>query len=104
VFVIFPLARVDLWAVRSPICYAREIAFSGVPLQIWWSTRDRVVVDQRDESVLLYRAIKRLNPRAPVVQIVGTWRHTAEMRPLSQLPAALARMGLLRLGSEPSRT
>src|ERR671935_3162923 len=29
------------YAIRSPLDCARQIAFSGVPLQIWWSTRDR---------------------------------------------------------------
>ncbi len=92
-----PRRRADAWADRSPIDYARALAFSNVPLQIWWSTRDQVVVDQADESGLLYRMIKRLNPLAPVVQHVGTWRHTAEMRATAQMPFALARFGLLRL-------
>ena len=26
------------YALRSPIAWARRIAFSGVPLQLWWST------------------------------------------------------------------
>lgn len=94
-----PRARHDAWADRSPIYYARELAASGVPLQIWWSTRDRIVVDQARESGLLYRAIERLNPHAPVVQVVGTWRHTAEMHPAGRLPLALARLGLIRLGA-----
>jgi len=87
----------DAFADRSPLFYARELAYSGVRLQIWWSSRDRIVVDQRDESGLLYRAIERINPRAPVSQFVGTWYHTAEMHPLRRLPLALERMGLLRL-------
>jgi dipeptidyl aminopeptidase/acylaminoacyl peptidase len=87
----------EAWADRSPLFYARELAFSHLPLEIWWSTRDRIVVDQRDESGLLYRAIEKLNPHAPVTQFVGTWRHTAEMHPLRRLPAALMRIGLLRL-------
>jgi pimeloyl-ACP methyl ester carboxylesterase len=87
----------EAWADRSPLFYARELAFSRLPLQIWWSTRDRIVVGQRDQSGLLYRAIKRLNPHAPVTQFVGRWHHTAEMHPLRRLPAALAQIGLLRL-------
>lgn len=87
----------EAWADRSPIYYSREIALSEVPLELWWSTRDRVVVDQASQSGLLFRAIQRINPRAPVVQVVGTWQHTAEMRPLGRLPFALARIGLLRL-------
>jgi hypothetical protein len=84
---------------RNPLFYAREIAFSNVPLEIWWSTKDKIVVDGAKQSGLLYRAIKRLNPRAPVTEVVGTWRHTAEMRTIRRLPLALARIGLLRLAS-----
>jgi pimeloyl-ACP methyl ester carboxylesterase len=91
-----PRARGDIWADRSPIFYSREIAFSGVPLQIWWSTQDEIVRDQASESGLLYRAIKRLNPQAPVVQYVGAWLHTLEMRPIALMPVALADMGLLQ--------
>jgi hypothetical protein len=75
-----------------------------VPLQIWWSTRDRTVVNQASESGLLYRAIKRQNPNAPVTQFVGTWAHTAEMLPLHRMPIALARMGLLNLTATGSPT
>jgi pimeloyl-ACP methyl ester carboxylesterase len=96
-----PRARGDAWADRSPIYYSREIAFSNVPLEIWWSTRDRIVVDGDSQSGLLYRAIMQLNPLAPVVQVVGTWHHTAEMRAIRRMPLALARMGLLRF--EPAR-
>jgi len=31
-------------ADRSPIFYARELALSHLPLQIWWGTRDRTFV------------------------------------------------------------
>jgi poly(3-hydroxybutyrate) depolymerase len=64
------------YAVRSPIDWTRRIALSGVPLQIWWSRRDRIVTDERDESGLLYRELKRLAPTAPVTQFVGDWAHT----------------------------
>jgi pimeloyl-ACP methyl ester carboxylesterase len=89
---------------RSPLDWARRIAFSGVPLQIWWSTRDRTVVDQRKESGLLYRLIKRLNPEAPVSEFVGIWAHTTEMKSHGYLPYALSRFGLMapRRGPPPS--
>jgi poly(3-hydroxybutyrate) depolymerase len=83
------------YAVRSPLDWARRIAFSGVPLQIWWSTRDRVVTGQRYESGLLYRMISRLNPAAPVWEFVGRWAHTTEMKAHGDLPYALSRFGLL---------
>jgi len=53
------------------------------------------VTDQRDESGALYRVIKRLNPEAPVVQVVGSWVHTAEMKATTRLPIALRLFGLL---------
>ena len=83
------------WSVRSPMHFARQIADSGVPLQIWWSTRDRIIRDQRREAEKLYLAIRRLNPRAPVEQCVGSWRHTAEMAANRRLPQALRHLGLL---------
>lgn len=99
------LARVEIggtpatdprgYARRSPLDWARKIAFSGVPLQIWWSTRDRIVTDERDESGLLYRLVKRLNPEARVTEFVGDWAHTTEMKAHAYLPDALSRFGLM---------
>jgi hypothetical protein len=81
--------------VRSPLDWARRIAFARVPLQIWWSRKDRIVVDQNRESGLLYRRVERLNPRAPVVEFVGDWRHSAEFKASRRLPFALALFGLM---------
>jgi poly(3-hydroxybutyrate) depolymerase len=89
-----PASARDAYADRSPLEWARKIAFSGVPLQIWWSRSDRVVVDQAHQSELLYREIKRLNPDARVREFVGTWAHTEEMKATTRLPIAL---GLFRL-------
>ena len=90
-----PRTDARAYAVRSPLDWARQIAFSGVPLQIWWSTRDRVVVDQARESGLLYRDVTRLDPLAPVHQYVGTWAHAMEMRARTRLPIALGLFHLL---------
>jgi enterochelin esterase-like enzyme len=84
------------YARRSPLDYARAIARAGVPLQLWWSTRDKVVVDQARQSGLLYQRIEALHRRAPVWPFVGTWVHTAEMRWNRRLPIALRLFGLLR--------
>ena len=80
------LARVEMggtpeqvpraYAERSPIDFARAIAESGVPLHLWWSVRDRIVRDQNAESGALFRAIKRINPDAPVTRYVGAWAHS----------------------------
>jgi hypothetical protein len=82
------------WAVRSPLDFAPAIARSGVPLAIWWSVADRVIPGEREQSGLLYRQIERLKPAAPVVQVIGHWRHCHEMRWYSRLPMALAFLGL----------
>ena len=84
------------YAIRSPLTFARALGRSEVPLQLWWSIADQVVVDQRDESGRLYREITRWSPRAPVVEFVGRWQHSQEMRYSSKLRIALARFGLLR--------
>jgi len=101
------LARVEIggtpaqvpraYAERSPIAFARQIAWSGVPLHLWWSLRDRIVRNQNAESGALYRAIKRINPEAPVTRYVGRWAHSKEMHPLARLPLVLIRFGLIKL-------
>jgi poly(3-hydroxybutyrate) depolymerase len=83
------------YRARSPIDRAAEIASSGVPLEIWWSTKDKVVVDQARNSEALYDRIMQLNPEAAVLGVVGTWNHTAEMWYFRRLPSALALIGLL---------
>jgi pimeloyl-ACP methyl ester carboxylesterase len=83
------------YALRSPDHYTRQIAFSGVPLQLFWSSRDRVIADQLTETAALAAAIRRLNPEAKVWDFDGEWDHTAEMRPTRRLPRALARFDLL---------
>jgi pimeloyl-ACP methyl ester carboxylesterase len=90
-----PWADPRAWALRSPLDWARQLARSRVPLQIWWSWKDQIVVDQNQESGKLYREIKRLDPHAPVLQIVGYWRHSAEFKASRRLPLALALFGLL---------
>jgi hypothetical protein len=90
-----PLTNPGGYAERSPDSYARRIADSGVPIQLYWSTRDRVIADQRDESRVLLRRIFRWNPFAYVISFHGEWQHDAEMRPYARLPRALVRLGLL---------
>jgi pimeloyl-ACP methyl ester carboxylesterase len=84
------------YARRSPINFARAIAFSRVPLQMFWSTADEVVLDQAHNSAALYRRIKELNPAAPVTGVAGSWSHSAGMA--VNLPGALRRFGLLPPG------
>jgi pimeloyl-ACP methyl ester carboxylesterase len=82
---------------RSPIDYARRLATDRVPLFIWWSRHDHVIRDQYAESGCLYRTIERINPGAPVYEVVGDWDHSAEMRPMTQLPEALVEVGLIHV-------
>lgn len=90
-----PTKRRQAYMLRSPLRYARTIAGSCVPVQLWWSTNDRIVPNQQRQSGALYRAIRTINPRAPVQAFVGAWKHSVEMRAKTRLPGALAAFGLL---------
>jgi pimeloyl-ACP methyl ester carboxylesterase len=92
-----PATAPAAYAARSPIDHVRQIAFSGVPLHIWWSLRDRIIRNQRQESGRLYRAIVAANPEAPVAKYVGTWAHSAEMHATARLPLALVELKLIKL-------
>jgi pimeloyl-ACP methyl ester carboxylesterase len=81
------------YARRSPIAHARAIAFSRVPLQLYWSLADEVVLDQIHHSARLHRRIEELNPDAPVTAVTGSWTHSGGFPRL--LPGALRRFGLL---------
>ena len=83
------------YARRSPDHYLRQLAAGGVPLQLYWSTGDRVITDQRAETGLLATEIIDLKPEARVWDFAGDWAHTAEMKASRRLPRALARFGLL---------
>src|SRR5262249_17569033 len=65
-----PRSAPRAYAQRSPITYVRRIATAGVPVQLWWSTRDRVV-DPRDQSEPFARMLRRLHPRAPLRTVIG---------------------------------
>jgi dipeptidyl aminopeptidase/acylaminoacyl peptidase len=83
------------YKLRSPIHYAKQIAASGCKLQMWWSTADRIVVDQAHQSQVMFDRIVAAHPTAPLDKVVGTWRHSAEMRANTQLPRAIEWLGLL---------
>jgi pimeloyl-ACP methyl ester carboxylesterase len=90
-----PAAAASAYAARSPITFARRLADSGVPLELWWSSKDRIVMDQRHQSASLLRALLRLNPWAPVHGVDGTWRHSYDMGEHGLLIPALRRFDLL---------
>jgi len=83
------------YALRSPDHYVRQLARSGIPLQLYWSVDDRVISDQRLETGRLAAQILAERPAARVWDFSGAWQHTAEMRASRRLPRALARFGLL---------
>jgi pimeloyl-ACP methyl ester carboxylesterase len=85
------------YARRSPLTQARAIAFSRVPLQLYWSVADEIVVDQAHHTALLHQRLTRLNPEARIVAVSGSWTHSGGMPQL--LPGALRRFGLLGEGS-----
>jgi pimeloyl-ACP methyl ester carboxylesterase len=90
-----PNQNPEAFKLRSPITYARALAFSHVPLQIWWSPQDKIVIDQQKQAGRLVHLIRHLNPHADLVGFTGAWRHSAEMRSRTRLPLALAMFGLL---------
>lgn len=83
------------YAARSPLAFAEAIATSGVALQIWWSTEDRIVTDQQHQSGVLFATLRNLRPDARVSAYVGRWPHSKEMKASQLLPIALHELGLL---------
>ena len=90
-----PADAAEAYAERSGLDQALAIAESGVPLQLWWSTEDRIVWDQEHQSGALYAELRRIDSCAPVSAYVGDWAHSTEMRASALLPIALAGFGLL---------
>jgi poly(3-hydroxybutyrate) depolymerase len=90
-----PRTNPTAYALRSPLHWAREIARSGVPLQMWWSDADEIVVDQGTQSGRLFDELVRLQPRARLEKKTGSWHHTAESYERLQLPGAVSWLGLV---------
>ena len=71
-----PATAPKAFASRSPLSQARRIARSGVPLQIWWSTKDRIVIDQQHQSG---DALRYAPPARPVRPAEGVHRDLAPL-------------------------
>lgn len=83
------------YALRSPRHWLHAIARARVPIQLWWSHRDKVITDQATTTHVFFQRLRALEPAVPVQEVIGYWQHAHEMHPGTQLPAALACFGLL---------
>ena len=100
-----PLARVEVggtpktnptgYVLRSPTHWLPQIAKSGVPLQLWWSLADAIVVDQVHQSAHFYEELLKRKPRTKPDAVTGHWSHTGESYANLQLPAAVRWLGLV---------
>lgn len=90
-----PATASKQFAERSALTYARAIADSDVPLQIWWSHADKVIVHPELHSGKLAKLIRQINPGAPLTVHTGAWVHTHVLRYDRQLPEMLVGLGLL---------
>ena len=90
-----PAEKPAAYTARSPLAFAAAIARSGVPLQIWWSTQDKVVTDQQHQSGTLFRTLRGLGPDAPLCAYIGRWPHSKEMKADQLLTIVLKELGLL---------
>ena len=89
------------YAACSPDTFAARLARADIPIQLYWSTQDRIIRDQRLETQRLALSLRQDDDEARLWDFTGAWQHTAEMRASKRLPRALARFGLLPWGDVP---
>jgi poly(3-hydroxybutyrate) depolymerase len=89
-----PRTNPEGYVLRSPSHWVRQVAESGVPLQLWWSDADEIVLDQHTQSGKFFADLQRLRPRGPLEKVTGSWGHTAESYARLQLPGAVDWLGL----------
>ncbi len=85
------------YVLRSPSHFVRAVADSGVPLQLWWSDEDEIVIDQRTQSGKFFDDVRRLRPRGRLEKVTGSWSHTADSYARLQLPGAVEWLRLAAL-------
>jgi len=90
-----PRTNPDGYRLRSPMHWIGEVANSAVPLQLWWSDSDEIVVDQQTQSAKFFDELRKLRPRGRVEKVTGSWSHTAESYRRLQLPGAVEWLGLV---------
>src|SRR4029450_7910905 len=60
------------YVLRSPTHWLSAVARSGVPLQVWWSDADKIVIDQAHQSAVFYRELRKRRPRGRVEAVTGS--------------------------------
>jgi pimeloyl-ACP methyl ester carboxylesterase len=88
-----PSARPNAYAVRSPLHWVARLAESGLPIELWWSKRDRQIRSSGLQAGRLFWRILARNPHARVAAFVGRWSHGTGVR--RHLREALELLGLL---------
>src|SRR5215204_5491405 len=83
------------YVLRSPTHWLAAVARSGVPLQLWWSDADKIVIDQAHQSGVFYRELRRRRPRGRVEAVTGSWSHSFRTYANLQLPGAMQWLGLV---------
>ena len=89
-----PRTKPQAYRLRSPMHWTSEISGSGVPLQVWWSDADEIVVDQHTQSARFFAELRALEPQGRLEKVTGSWSHTAESYTRLQLPGAVSWLGL----------
>ncbi len=89
-----PDSNPEAYRLRSPAHWIEEIAGSGVPLQMWWSDADEIVVDQATQSARFFADLRALEPEGRLERVTGSWSHTATSYEKLQLPGAVTWLGL----------
>ena len=80
------------YVLRSPTHWLRQIARSRVPMQIWWSLADAIVVDQAHQAAHFYAELREAGARVEAVS--GFWRHSWVQRADTRLPEMVQFLGL----------
>lgn len=83
------------YVLRSPTHWVQQVAASRVPLAIWWSSADQIVIDQRHQSEAFFDEVRKRRKRGRLEKHTGTWLHSEQFADV-QLPGALRWLGLLR--------
>jgi poly(3-hydroxybutyrate) depolymerase len=82
------------YVLRSPTHWLQQVAESAVPLSIWWSVADQIVLDQVHQSAHFYEQVRNLRRRGRLEAVTGFWTHSQAFADI-QLPGAARWLGLI---------